>query len=120
MALADSVILATDQGFTGRVLVAFIAQCVTIMAEPVTTAFHYNRTAFAARVMQNPSQFQTEFAQAIAADTNVIYAATYGLPGAPDTATLTAANVDGQAAQIQDSIIITSVSSNFNAFFPIP
>jgi hypothetical protein len=117
MALADSVILANDPGFMSRVLVAAIALCEAISTEGETVPLHYNRARFAAQIMSNPSQLQMELAQAVASDSNVIYAATYGLTGAPNTPTLTTGNVAAQAASILDSIITTSIAANFNAFF---
>lgn len=120
MALADSVLLATDPGFQGRVLAAVVALCESVPTEAVTTGTisqHLAKQSFVARVMQNPSQWQTQFAFAVASDPNIVYAATYGLNGAPAAPTLTTNNLVAQAASIHDADIVTSVAANFTAFY---
>jgi hypothetical protein len=119
MALADSVILATDPGFQGRVLEEFIAQALAIVtAETEEAPLHNRRAPFAVQILNNPMAFQEMFAMACASDQSsggIVYQATY-VENGPQLA-LTTDNVKEQASHIQDSLITTWVTANFNAFF---
>lgn len=122
--LCDEAALTTDATFQNRVRQALIGACLTVPNEAVTLTgssgvsiqLHLKRVQLCTQILDEPDNFKTIFAAAVATDANVGSDATLAGPlcGA------TAATIATQAASVTDAHITAAIGSAANAFFSFP